>query len=321
MCFQTKLFNIAGARKRRNSIAGANTIRGRPARLMSARQIGKEESDFMKLAQILSVLTSEPLFCKPGYRETLLSMFEAHAQMSKEDYKHSRTGKARSGQDLDIEQMEVVDGIARIPIGGPIGQGLGEFEKGAGAVDVDDIRQELDDAESDPEVKRILLNFDSPGGMVQGTPELGERILAVEKDIYSWSRGNLASAAYWLAACTDGIFCTPTAEVGCIGVCTTFLDLSKMADMAGIKVKVFGSGAFKGMGVPGTSLSAEQEIYMKARIKQLAEMFYNHVRAQRGMIADEDMQGQTFSGEAAVQKGFVDGLMNNMAELEVFLRE
>ena len=274
----------------------------------------------MKLIQIRSILTNEPLFSKGGYRETLLEMLDSHASMTKEDYKHSRTGRAKSGEDLEVEQMEVEDGIATIPIGGPIGQGLGEFEKGAGAVDVDDVRAELDEAEEDDEVKTIILNFDSPGGMVQGTPELGQRILEVEKPVYAWSRGQMCSAAYWLGCCTNGVFCTPTASIGSIGVCMSFMDLSRMADMAGIKVKIFGSGTYKGMGTPGTSLTAQQEVFLQNRMMQLAETFYNHVREQRGAIADGDMQGQCFQGQEAVDKGFVDGLMNNKGELEAFLR-
>jgi signal peptide peptidase SppA len=278
------------------------------------------ENDFMKLAQIYSVLKTEPLFCKDGYRETLLEMFEQHASMSAGEFKHARTGKARSGSDLEVEQMEVVDGIARIPVGGPIGQGLGEFEKGAGAVDVDDIAAELDEAEEDEEVKTIILNFDSPGGMVSGTPELGTRILAVEKPIYAWSRGHMCSAAYWLGCCTNGVFCSPTATIGSIGVCMSFMDMSKMADMAGIKVKVFGSGLYKGMGTPGTSLTPRQEILIEEQIKSLAGMFYSHVREQRGAIEDSDMQGQTFDGQSAMDKGFVDGIMTSLADLEAFLR-
>ena len=273
----------------------------------------------MRLAQIHDLLKNEPLFCRHGYRETLAELLAQHATMAAADYKHARTGKARSGDDLEIEQMEVVNGIARIPVGGPIGQNFGEFEKGAGCVDVDDIIAELDEAEESDEVNTILMNFDTPGGMVQGTPECGNRILAVEKPIYAWSRGSMCSAGYWLASCCDGIFCTPTADVGCIGVCASFMDLSKMADMAGIKVKVFGSGTYKGMGQPGTSLTAAQELWHQGRIMQLANTFYDHVRAQRGAIADGDMQGQTFKGIEAAEKGFVDGVMDNLAELEAFL--
>ena len=76
----------------------------------------------MKLPQIISTLTTEPLFCRSGYRETLLEILAQHASMSAAEYKHARSGRARSGDNLEVEQMEIVDGIARIPVGGPIRQ-------------------------------------------------------------------------------------------------------------------------------------------------------------------------------------------------------
>lgn len=273
----------------------------------------------MKLAKILATLTSEPLLCTNEYRTALLEMFNQHATLTRDDYRAARTGKARSGSALELEQMEIINGIAHIPIGGPIGMGLGEFEKGAGAVDVDDIAAELEEADQNDEVESIILNIDSPGGMVAGTPELGKKIEAVEKPIYAFTRGTMASAAYWLACSTDGIFATPSADIGCIGVCCSFMDLSKMADMAGIKVKVFGSGDYKGMGTPGTSLTPKQEMFIQQRIMDLAEMFYKQVRDNRGAIEDGDMQGQTFKGQSALDKGFIDAVVQDRRELVGFL--
>jgi signal peptide peptidase SppA len=273
----------------------------------------------MRLAQIYSILQNEPLYFAGGYRATLLEILGQHSSLSAADYKHARTGSAKSGSELEVEQMEIVNGLAIIPVGGPIGQGFGEFEKGAGCVDVDDICSELDEAEENDEVEAIVMNFDTPGGMVTGTPECGSRILAVEKPIYAWTRGQMASAGYWLGSCTNGIFCTPSASVGSIGVCSSFMDLSKMADNAGIKVKTFNSGTYKGMGVPGTSLTPQQEIFLQNRVMSLAQDFYNHVRAQRGNVADEVMQGQSFTGKEALENGLVDGLMSNMEELCQFL--
>lgn len=273
----------------------------------------------MNLSKILSVLNSEPLFCSAGYRFTLLDLFSQHATLSRDQFKSKREGQAKSGQELDVEDMELRGNCAIIPIGGPIGQGLGTFEKGAGAVDTDDIRSELDEAEDNDDVENIILNFDTPGGMVTGTPELGDRILQVEKPIYAFSRGQMCSAGYWLAASCDYIMATKSATIGCIGVCASFMDLSKMADMAGIKVKVFGSGDYKGMGTPGTSLTPQQELLMQARITDLANVFYDHVRAERGEISDADMQGQTFRGEAALKNGLIDDVMPDLDSLVSFL--
>lgn len=274
----------------------------------------------MKLPQILSMLRTEPLFCSNEYRSTLLDLFEQHAAMDKQAFRSARTGIAKSGSLLDIEEMEIKDGIAYIPIGGPIGINLGEFEKGAGAVDLDNATEELDEAESNDEVEQTVINFDTPGGMVCGTPEFAKRIMAAEKPIWAWSRGNLCSAGFFLASACDGIFASPTAIVGNIGVSTMMTDLTKMADIAGVKVKVFASGPYKGMGTPGTALTATQELFLQARVMELAEMFYSHVRENRGQIADADMQGQFYSGDQALEKGFVDAIFNDLNEMVAFLK-
>lgn len=273
----------------------------------------------MKLAKILSILKDEPLFCSAEYRTTLLDLFQQHADLSKLDFKATRTGMAKSGSELEVEQMEVRGSVAIIPVGGPIGQGFGEFEKGAGCVDVDDIRDEMQEALENDEVENVILNFDTPGGMVTGTPELGQDILDYEKPIYAFTRGKMCSAGYWLAASCNGIFATPSADVGCIGVCAAVMDVSRMADMAGIKVKVFSSGIYKGMGTQGTSLTAQQEVFYQQRTMELANIFYAQVRGQRGQIDDADMQGQTFKGQQALEKGFIDDIMPNLDKLVSFL--
>lgn len=273
----------------------------------------------MNLARILSVLKSEPLLCNAGYRFTLLDLFSEHASMDRKEFRSKRDGQAKSGQELCVEQMELMGNCAVIPVGGPIGQGLGAFERGAGAVDTDDIRKEIGEAETDDDVENIILNFDTPGGMVTGTPELGQFITEVQKPIYAFTRGQMCSAGYWLASSCDGIFATPSSDVGCIGVCCSFMDLSKMADMAGIKVKVFGSGDYKGMGTPGTSLTAQQEMLLQARVMDLASMFYGHVESQRGQIKPGDMQGQTFKGQAALDVGLIDDVMPDLDALISFL--
>jgi len=88
-----------------------------------------------------------------------------------------------------------------------------------------------------------------------------------------------------------------------------FNDLSRAADMAGVKVKVFASAPIKGLLTKGTSLSAAQEVFLQGLVMELAENFYSHVRANRPDVQDDDMQGQFYTGTTALAKGFVDGVM------------
>lgn len=261
----------------------------------------------------------------PEYRLQLIEILDQHAALTREEYASAREqarreGVGASGSKVEVDQMEIEDGIAWIPVGGPIGIRLGKFEKGAGAVDVGDIDDELDDAEGDDEARAIVLDMDTPGGMVSGVPELADRIRAVDKPIYAWCNGGMiASAGYWLAAACDGIFATQSADIGSIGVYAPFTDLSRMAEMQGIKVKVFTSGKYKGMGVPGTELTPDQATFMQARVMEIAKSFYDHVRAMRTDVADEDMQGQVFKASNALARGLIDEVFPNRAALIDFL--
>lgn len=265
----------------------------------------------MKYHQIIAALTEEPLLITPAAHSSLLKLFEEHRVLPAAEFQAKREGVDYCGEAVELEQMEIIDGIAHIPIGGPIGKGLGKFEKGAGAVDVDDIEDDLDNAEEDGMVRGIILDFDSPGGMVSGVPELADRIAAVEKPIYCFSSGMICSAAYWLGCSADALFVTKSADIGAIGVYAPMADTSEAWKARGVKIEVFSSGKYKGLGVPGTSLTKDHREFMQARVMEIAQMFYDHVRENRPDSQLEDMQGQLFKGQAAQSRGLVDEVVRS----------
>lgn len=227
-----------------------------------------------------------------------------------------RQGTDSCGADVEMPGMEIIDGIAHIPIAGAIGQGLGGFAKGRGAVDVGDISSEIDQAISDKEVKSILFDIDSPGGMVSGTPELASKIRGAAKPKYTFTQGMIASAAYWLASACDGIFATESAEIGSIGVYLPFHDLTKAAEMEGVKVELIKAGKLKGIGYPGLPLSEMQREHLQERVDDIYKMFTTHVRSTRGSrISDDTMQGQTFLAKEAHTRGLIDGLVTSKRDV------
>lgn len=213
------------------------------------------------------------------------------------------------------------DGIATVPIRGTIQTGLPSIAAAFGFVDTAKIRADIETALADTNVKAILLDFDSPGGFVSGTPELGAFIAeaAKSKPVYSFTSGLCCSAAYWLAAPSRAIFATPSAEVGSIGVYVAHQDMSGLAKAMGIVVSVFRSGKYKGAGVPGTSLSDDQAASIQQRVDSLAAMFKGHVLEHRPGVNEESMQGQTFMGYEAGKAKLADGLVRDIAEAKKIL--
>jgi ClpP class serine protease len=270
----------------------------------------------MRLPKLIETLTRTPLLMTPGSVDAILSILH-----STHEFRAAREGVDYCGEAVDLEQMTVEDGLAIIPVKGPLGIGLDKFEKGAGATDYQDIMADIASANENPQVENILLLMDTPGGMMGGLPECADAIAASEKPVYSFvpPGGTVASAGMWLAAACAGRFLSPSAQAGSIGVYCAYTDLSEMAAMRGVKIKVFSSGTYKGMGVPGTSLTADQEAYLQDQVETLAQEFYDHIRANLGDVPDEAMQGQMFRAGEAVNIGFADDIVKSLDELKTFL--
>lgn len=275
----------------------------------------------MRLAALLSTLTQEPLLITPAAHAALLTLFEQHAQLDAEEFRAAREGKDLCGRSVELEQAELVEGVMVIPIGGPIGRGLGPFEKGAGAVGVEDVLDELARMEGEPECIGAVLDIDSPGGMVAGTPELADAIRACDKPVYAFSAGSMASAAYWVATACSQVFATKSSDVGNVGVMCYLLDHSKRYAAAGVKPELIVSGRYKGLGAPGTSLTKDHREHLQARVDTMFEMFASHLEEVRPGMSRELMQGQVFKGQEAVGLGVIDGLAADVYQVIDRLRE
>lgn len=200
-----------------------------------------------------------------------------------------------------------------IPVMGMIGKGLSPLEA-IGSADVEKIDDQIDEAlAANP--KRILFHINSDGGTVDGVEELAEKIRSLPVDTIAYSSGSMNSAALWIGAAANRVVVSPSASVGSVGVYVTILDQSAQAKAAGLEVKVIKSGALKGMGIPGTSLTSEQEAYLQQEVDELANTFKASVRMKRKLVQEADMQGQSFSGKLAAQKGFATGLANTLKDL------
>ena len=271
----------------------------------------------MHLHALIAAVYYEPSLITPAAHASIRQLLEHRfGGGSATDLAARAPGEGICGEEVSVEEAFVDEfGIAHIPIGGALGQAISPFDRGSGAVDTLDIRKELATFDADEKVRAAILDFDSPGGMALGTPETADAIASFSKPIYAFTRGMIASAAYWMAAACDGIYASQSASVGSIGTVISFNDLSEMAKMQGIKVEVIKSGTFKGMGTPGTSLTEAQRNHLQARVDILTAQFKSYVVAHRGPISDEAMQGQMHLAGEALSIGLIDGIMDDKEEL------
>ncbi len=287
----------------------------------------------MKFAHILGKLTQEPLFLIPEKARAIIALVESRAAGAPVFSRMTGNAAASVSEPGVIHYLEDDDdatgpaleplyvvaggGIAVVRVEGVIGKRLSLMETMCGGCDLDTVAAALTAAAADGNVRAVLLDFDSPGGIGVGLPELSVQIARLREvmPVFAFSDYLMASAAYWLAAQADEIYCTPSAVVGSIGAYFAACDDSEAWKMAGKERLIFnGDATYKAMGTPGKAWTDDEKAYMQARSVKATAAIRAAAQANR-VLAPETMQGQTFDGEEALGANLVDGLVNSREEL------
>lgn len=126
---------------------------------------------------------------------------------------------AKLGRPLEnTYQVEMREGVAILPVTGPVMRYANLFSKVSGATSIDVLATDFNEALANPEVQGIVLHIDSPGGTVAGVNEFAQMLYNArgQKPIIAYVSGMGASAAYWIASACDAIVLDATASVGSI---------------------------------------------------------------------------------------------------------
>jgi len=263
----------------------------------------------MRFAQLTKEIFCKPCLMNPLMHQQISEIFlrRLNGEDVDLDGMAMRGKLERNGDGLPEGLLQITGDIAVLNISGPITQRIPNLWKElCGMTDLDDMTRAFKDAEASPRVSGIILNIDSPGGSVTGTPEFGNLVANCTKPVVAFTDSMCDSAAYWIAAGADEIVSTESASVGCIGVYMAFLDQSRAIEARGMDVELFKTGAFKGMGYPGTSLNEEQRALLQAEVDDIHAWFTGHVSEHRNVSGEDTFEGQDFGGAEAKRRGLVD---------------
>ncbi len=226
--------------------------------------------------------------------------------------------EARTGKSLDNEQERYTvtpDGVAVLSIEGVIGKKMNMFRRISGGASTQLIGKDFEEAMERRDVKAILFEIDSPGGMVDGTEELARKIYQArgKKPIATYVDGLMASAAAWIGLAADQVFISgEMAKTGSIGVVATHVDWSKWEEKVGIKTTEITAGKYKQIASEYAPLSQEGREYIQDMLDYIYAKFVNDVATFRGVSAEDALErmadGRIFIGSQAVSAGLVDGI-------------
>ena len=128
-----------------------------------------------------------------------------------------------------LKENIVNDGIAVINIDGEItsNDNLGFFESG---VSSNKIIADLERANKNNGIKAVILEINSPGGVVVGSREIVKEVKGMNKPVIALIRDVGASGAYWIASASEWIIADEMSITGSIGVYSSYLEFSGLLE-------------------------------------------------------------------------------------------
>ncbi|MBF0171415.1 MAG: S49 family peptidase [Nitrospinae bacterium] len=217
------------------------------------------------------------------------------------------------------------NGIALVPIHGTLAKRVGAVEAASGLTSYASVEEMILDAATDPAVRAILLDIDSPGGEVGGVFDLAALIREARQGKPVWAVADDAfSAAYLLASAAERIYLPQTAGVGSVGVIAVHVDESQRDAQEGRRYTTVFAGARKNDFSSHEPLSGDARNRLQAEVDRLYGMFVTAVAANRGLTEEavRATEAGICFGANAVDAGLADRvgtLRDALAELSAVI--
>ena len=219
------------------------------------------------------------------------------------------TEKAIAGKGRD--KVLVLD-ISGIIMGGETGSPLSD-RKMPGLIAR--VREALDKARRDTQVKAVVLRVNSPGGGVTASDILYHELRTFKQETGVTLVAHImdvgASGAYYAALAADAITAQPTSVTGSIGVIMYRIDATGLMQKVGIQTVEIASADKKGIGSPFRPLSDDERKIFQGFIDSLYGRFTGLVAEERRMTPDavkKMADGRIFTSREAQAGGLIDGI-------------
>ena len=161
---------------------------------------------------------------------------------------------------------------------------------------------------NDASIIGVVMDFNSGGGQVSGTPEIANYIFNYDKPLVSYSNDVVCSAAYYMYAASNYRMLNEFADVvGSIGVMTQGINMKGVIEKQGGKVFEIYSDLSPEKNIASRKLQEGDERYViEKTLNPLAEKFHSDMKRFLPNISEKALKGDVFSPKEAIQEGLVD---------------
>ncbi|WP_096843960.1 S49 family peptidase, partial [Escherichia coli] len=221
-------------------------------------------AELRNLPHIASMAFNEPLMLEPAYARVFFCALAGQLGISRltdavsgDSLTAPETPAtlALSGDDDGPRQArsyQVMNGIAVLPVSGTLVSRTRALQPYSGMTGYNGIIARLQQAASDPMVDGILLDMDTPGGMVAGAFDCADIIARVRdiKPVWALANDMNCSAGQLLASAASRRLVTQTARTGSIGVMMAHSNYGAALEKQGVEITLIYSGSHKVDGNP-----------------------------------------------------------------------
>jgi len=192
-------------------------------------------------------------------------------------------------------------------------------------MDVSEVLEKIEKAESNNNIKGVLIVVDSPGGAVAPSIEVAYAIkrLKAKKPVVVYARGTIASGSYYASIWADEIIANPGSMVGSIGVIMQGANLSELMQKIGISTQTVKAGKYKQLGTPDREWKSYEVNELNKVIQGTYDMFTKDVADARGLDIkkrDQFANAHIFTAAQAKEVGLVDSLgVSHNAKMKLVL--
>lgn len=273
------------------------------------------------LPRLASLVLDQHHAILPSVAETILSVLDGRigdidfeALTPDQPTANAFVGRPVFGKDERFSGYRITDkGVAIVPVHGELVNRGAWVGASSGLVSYEGLRHTLRQAANDPAVRAIVMDMNSPGGMVAGMPETAATVrdIAKIKPVIAVANDMMASAAYGIASGATKIIASDTAMVGSIGTLYVHTDRSKALEKAGLKVTLIHAGARKVEGNSMQPLPDDVRQRIQERTQKLQASFIGLVQAGRPQLSEAAIratEADVYFGAEAVDQGLADAV-------------
>lgn len=161
---------------------------------------------------------------------------------------------------------------------------------------------------ADDSIAGIILDMDTPGGECSYLENVASTISNASKPILTIVTGMCASAGYFIASATDGIYAGVKSDmIGSIGTMCSFTTSNPKSTEARVIHSIYATKSTEKNRPFEEARQGKYDLMRISLLDPMNEIFHNQVKGGRANVNEEALGGALYYADDAIALGLVDG--------------